>query len=158
MIFEMAIMESCSADEIQEFLQDAKAVNEAIRQEIVTEKTIVRLDKVAKLSKATKMAEFEIAKKKNDRDFRKLLTVWEMEKKLEDILHKRYGQQAQSLGRKNMADSVRRKNSAGMSNVVKKATAGIKKQFNPEVKTKGTKTPQKPVSTSSVAMATSNAW
>lgn len=146
-IFEQSILESCSAEEIREFLEDSAAVNEAIRQEIVTERNIVRLDKKTKLSHAQKMAEFELAKKKNDRDFRKLLTVWKMERELEAKIHKKYGQQAKTLGKKNFNESMRnKKNTTGkLSTISKKAENNIKKQFNPEIKTKGTTKPVKPL-------------
>ena len=143
-IMEQAIIESCTNEEIREFLSDPSAVNEAIRQEIVTEKNIVRLDRKTKLSRAQKMAEFEIAKKKGDRDFRKLLTVWRMERELEENIHKKYGQQAKSLGKKNFDASLHKKK-ATSSAIIKKAAANAKKQFNPELKCKGTNKPVKPL-------------
>lgn len=146
-IYEQSILESCSPEEIREFLEDSAAVNEAIRQEVVTERNIVRLDKKTKLSHAQKMAEFELAKKKNDRDFRKLLTVWRMERELEAKIHRKYGQQAKSLGKKNFAESLRKKKNGGakLSTISKKAESNIKKQFNPEIKDKGTTKPVKPI-------------
>ena len=147
-IFEQSILESCTTDEIRDFLEDSTAVNEAIRQEVVTERNIVRLDKKTKLSQAQKMAEFELAKKKNDRDFRKLLTVWRMERELEAKIHKKYGQQAKALGKKNFAESLRKKKNGGsgkLSVISKKAENNIKKQFNPEIKDKGTNRAVKPL-------------
>lgn len=144
-IMEQAIIESCTNEEIQEFLSDPSAVNEAIRQEIVTEKNIVRLDRKTKLSRAQKMAEFEIAKKKNYIGFRKLLTVWRMERELEDDIHKKFGQQAKALGKKNFDASLHKKKSGTTSAIIKKAAANAKKQFNPEIKSKGTSKPVKPL-------------
>lgn len=144
-IMEQSILESCTAEEIQEFLEDSAAVNEAIRQEIVTERNIVRLDKKTKLGRAQKMAEFEIAKKKGDRDFRKLLTVWRMERELEAKIHKKYGNQAKSLGKKNFMASQQKKRGGSASSVINKATKNAKKQFNPEIKSKATTKPVKPL-------------
>ena len=141
-IMEQAILESCTSEEIEEFLQDSAAVNEAIRQEVVTERNIVRLDKKTKLSRAQKMAEFEIAKKKNDKDFRRLLTIWRMEREAEARIHKKYGAQAQVLGKKKFNESLHKKKNAGnKSSVINKATNNAKKQFNPEIKSKESSRP-----------------
>ena len=51
-----AVMNELSNDELSVFLEDSEAVQDAVNNGILLERTIVRLDKKAKLSKAKKMA------------------------------------------------------------------------------------------------------
>ncbi|MNT62767.1 hypothetical protein D3C72_2005220 [compost metagenome] len=89
------------------------------------EKSIVRLDKKARLNHAQRMAVFQIAGEKNDPLFKKLLTVWRMERNLEDKLNRKYNSEALRRARNTV-----RKASNSKSGIVKKAAANVQKQFN----------------------------
>ena len=119
MIIEAAIMDTFSTEELQDVLENnAYDLDKAYNEGILCERTIVRLDKHAKKSKAEKMAEFQIAKEKNDRDFKKLMTIWKLERFLEEKIHKRYGAQAKTLAKQKMKAAKNTK-----SKIVGKATA-----------------------------------
>lgn len=118
MIIEAAIMDTFSSEELQDILENnAYDLDKACNEGILCERTIVRLDKHAKKSKAEKMAEFQIAKEKNDRDFKKLMTIWKLERFLEEKIHKRYGAQAKTLAKQKLKAAKNTK-----SKVVGKAT------------------------------------
>lgn len=119
MIIEAAIMDTFSTEELQDVLENnTYDLDKACNEGILCERTIVRLDKHAKKSKAEKMAEFQIAKEKNDRDFKKLMTIWKLERFLEEKIHKRYGAQAKTLAKQKMKAAKNTK-----SKIVGKATA-----------------------------------
>lgn len=125
-IMEAFMQDEFTSDEISMFLENKTEVDDAISNNILMEKTIVRLDKKAKLAKATKMAVFTIAKEKNDPKFKKLLTVWKMERYLEDYLYKKYGNEASRRAKKAVADSA--KKSSGT--LIKKAAERAKDSFS----------------------------
>jgi hypothetical protein len=124
-IIEVAIMESASSEELEAFLESHAEVQEAEREELLMEKSIVRLDKKARLNHAQRMAVFQIAGEKNDPLFKKLLTVWRMERNLEDKLNRKYNSEAMRRARETV-----RKATNSKSNIVKKAAANVQKQFN----------------------------
>lgn len=99
-IIEAMLYDTLSSDELESFLENSFEVNSAIAEEVVMEKTVVRLDKKAKLSKARKMAVFTIAREKNDPKFKKLLTLWRMERSIEQYLDKKYGNEAMRRAKK----------------------------------------------------------
>lgn len=125
MLIEAAILENASSEEINEYVSNHGQTQSDIKNEIVTERTIVKLDKNAKISKMTKLAAFQIAKEKNDPKFKKLLTIWRMERFLEAYLIKRYGAEAQRRAKKAVM-------SAGKSStpLVKKVAANVHNQLN----------------------------
>jgi len=118
MIIEAAIMDTFSNEELEDIMENNMYdLDKACNEGILCERTIVRLDKHAKKSKAEKMAEFQLAKEKNDRDFKKLMTIWKLERFLEEKIHKRYGAQAKTLAKQKMKAAKNTK-----SKVVGKAT------------------------------------
>lgn len=125
MILECAIMENANRDEICAFLENNNEVQGVLRDNILLEKTIVRLDKKAKLSRAQKMASFTIAKEKNDRDFKKLLTVWKMERFLEARILKKYQSQALTRAKQSMNNAGKSK-----SNLIKKVANTVTSQLH----------------------------
>ena len=125
-IMEAFMQDEFTSDEISMFLENKTEVDDAISNNILMERTIVRLDKKAKLAKATKMAVFTIAKEKNDPKFKKLLTVWKMERYLEDYLYNKYGNEAARRAKKAVADSA--KKSSGT--LIKKAAERAKDSFS----------------------------
>lgn len=126
-IMEAFISDEFTPEELSMFLENSTEVDDAINNNILMEKTIVRLDKKAKLSKATKMAVFTIAKEKNDPKFKKLITVWKMERYLEDYLEKKYGNEAARRAKKAVTTSANK--SAGI--MIKKAAERAKETFAP---------------------------
>lgn len=132
-----AIMNELSTDELSMFLENTTEVDAALSEGVLLERTIVRLDKKAKLSKARKMAIFMIAKEKNDPNFKKLLTVWKMERYLEAVLEKKYGNEASRRAKKFVN---RRKDKKEVSSMMQKAVNKANNQLNGGVKM----TPPKP--------------
>lgn len=129
LITESLILDNLSKEEVSELTESADVCNDLTSLGIVTEKTIVRLDKTAKISRAYKTAVFTIAREKKDRDFKRLVTIWRMERTLEAKLMKKY--HAEAL--KRAKASVAKLNSAKKdtkSGVVAKAVNKAKAQFN----------------------------
>lgn len=124
-IMETAIMESASPEDLEIFLESHMETSAAVNEEVLLEKSIVRLDKQAKISRAQKVAVFTIAKEKNDPQFKKLLTVWRMERFLENALFKKYGNEGYRRARKSVESGGRSK-----SQMVKKAAKNVAKQLN----------------------------
>lgn len=125
LIMEAAMLETLSTGELKAFLENNTEVQSALRDQVLLEKTIVRLDKKAKMSRATKMAVFEIAKQRKDVKFKKLLTIWKIERFLELFLVKKYGAQAQRMARQSLTNAQRTK-----SNIVKSVAAKVHSQLN----------------------------
>jgi hypothetical protein len=125
LIFEAAILESLTGEELTAFLESHNEVNAAIRDEVLLEKSIVRLDKKAKTSQAQKMAVFTIAKEKNDPKLKKLLTVWRMERLLEMDLFKKYGNEGLRRAKKAVGNGQKSK-----SALVKKVANNVNKSLN----------------------------
>lgn len=124
LILEGALMDM-GTDELQALLEDTRDVAIAISENIVLEKTIVRLDKTAKLNKARKMAIFAIAKEKNDPKFKKLVTVWKWERFLETFLDKKYGNEALRRAKKTISN-----NSNSASKLVTTATKKVERTMS----------------------------
>ena len=112
LIVECAILDTFSNEEIESLTENTYDLGKAINEDILVERSIVRLDKEAKKNKAYKMAIFQVAKEKNDRDFRKLLTLWKLERFIEAKLEKRYGAQAKQLAKQAMKKSKNTKSKA----------------------------------------------
>ena len=102
MIIESAMLDTFSNEELESLTENTYDLGKAINEDILVERSIVRLDKEAKKNKAYKMAIFQVAKEKGDRDFKKLLTLWKLERFLENKLEKRYSAQAKQLAKQAM--------------------------------------------------------
>lgn len=126
LMLEAALLD-LGSEELQTLLEDTQDVNLAIQDNVVLERTIVKLDKAAKLSRNQKMAIFTIAKEKNDPKFKKLQTIWKWERYLENFLLKKYGNEGMRRAKvmlKNQGNSK--------SKMVKKAVEKAKQQLTPE--------------------------
>lgn len=123
LILEAALLD-LGVETLETLLEDTQDVNLAIEDNIALERTIVKLDKAAKLSRAQKMAIFTIAKEHNDPKFKKLQTIWKWERYLENFLLKKYGNEGMRR-----AKVMVKNQSQPKSNLVKKAVAGAKKQL-----------------------------
>lgn len=124
-----AAMLDLSDEDLSMFLESVSEVDAALAENVLMEKTIVRLDKQAKLSRAQKMAIFQIAKEKNDPKYKKLVTVWKMERYLEAYLTKRYGNVALRRAKKTVNNHTNSK-----SKIVRKAAKKTKGLLNTPIK------------------------
>lgn len=129
------LLEGLSASELAAICEDSKFTDELIRSEIVTEKTIIRLDKKAKLKGATKTAVYTIARQRKDPKFKKLLTLWRMEAQIEKELYKKYHNEAMLKAKKSLSASSSKslpsvsnqgKNTAAVKNAIAKAKSQLK--------------------------------
>jgi len=100
-----ALLEGLSAEEAGLVVEDAKFTDQLVKDEIVTERTIIKLDKKARLKGATRTAVYTIARQRKDPKFKKLLTLWRMEAQLDKELFKKYYNEALRKAK----DSMRRK-------------------------------------------------
>jgi len=129
-VSEAAVFENLSADEAQAVCEDADLVGELVKNEIVTERTIVRLDKKARLSRATQSAVFAIARKHKDVKFKKLLTLWRLERQIEAYLNKRYGNEARRMAKKSINKKSLPSGNGAHASAVRKAISVAKSQLN----------------------------
>ena len=103
--------ETLTEGEIEEFRESMDS-ELAIQDGYVTERTIVRMDKVAKKSQLQKVATIAIAREKKDPLYKKLALVWKMERRLENLIAKKYKSQAQQRVTKYLQDAKKSKVSA----------------------------------------------
>lgn len=132
LIIEGAIADTCTNGEIEAFLESNNEIQSAINDNILEERTIVRLDKKAKLSQARMIAIFSLAKQKGDPKYKKLEKLWMMEREIEKYLINKYGNEGTRVAKKSLQA---KKN--GSSKVVNKALAGAKADFNKPVTVTG---------------------
>lgn len=108
-IVESMLVESIgTGEELEAFLNEEAHLY--VKRGLLSEKSIVRLDKMAKLSKAESQAVLAIAKERGDRDYKKLKTIYKMRKLLLDKLTKKYFNEARRRAKTMMSQS---KNMAG---------------------------------------------
>lgn len=117
-------------DEVDTLLESASEYQDLINADVVTESTIVRLSKKDRISQIQKVSVFTIAKEKGDPLFKKLVTIWRMEKTLEDKLFNKYGSEGLRRARKTVQSNYRQKGNAFVkindrsSKAITKATKG----------------------------------
>lgn len=116
LIMESVLLEGLTSEELDDFLSSAEEVKESLNCEVLQEKSIVRLDKMAKLSKAKQTAVYTVARERKDPLFKKLLTVWRLERFIQAKLNKKYGNEANRRAKKSM-----QKSSSAKGKTVKKA-------------------------------------
>ena len=133
-LMEAVLMDGLSSEELEAFLESADEVNDAIEGEVLLERSIVKLDKFAKLSRAKRIAIFNIARRKKDPKMKKLVTLWKMEARIQKYLIKKYGNEA---GKE--AKHMVNKKATTNSKSVKKAAEKAKAMFNKEVPVIGRK-------------------
>lgn len=127
LVVESALLEGLSTEELQGFLENNAEVNQAVNLDILQERSIVRLDKQAKLSGAIATATYMVARRKKDRDMKKLDLLWKMEAVLKRRIEKRHGNEGARLAKKALRDAKR-----VQSKTVKRAIDNAKKQFSGE--------------------------
>lgn len=117
----MIALEDAAIEEMQESVSNdggQSILEGAIPEDLVVmEKTIVRMDKQAKKQRAYKLAILQCAKDDDNKDYKKLETIWKMEKYLMRRLEKRYAQKARSR----MKQTAKKANGPGLVEKVKHA-------------------------------------
>ena len=108
-----------SGDEADDFIESVDC-DTAVSEAFMTERTIVKFDKKARWSQLHKVAVLAIAKEKKDVMYKKLVTVWRIEKTLENRLTVKYGSQANARVRAYLQRARQSK-----SNPIKKAAAKL---------------------------------
>ena len=129
LVSEAALADTLTNEELEELTESAEVCKDMVDNGIVMERSIVRLDKKAKISRAYKTAVFTIAREKKDPKFKKLLTVWKMERTLEAYLMKKYHTEAMKRAKLAVA-KLGSGNKDTKNKVVGKAVAKAKAQFN----------------------------
>lgn len=109
LMMESAMLDHYSNDELESILENSYDLGKAINEDLLMERSIVRLDKFAKKKRLEKMSVFQVAKQKGDRDFKKLMTLWKLERFLEAKLAKRYAAQAKALAKETMKKASKTK-------------------------------------------------
>ncbi len=112
MINEALITSFLTEDEQLALLESHSEITDLINSDVVTEKTLVRLDKKARINQVQKVAVFTIAKEKNDPIFKKLMTVWRIERNLEKKLFDKYGNEGLRRAKKTVQKNYRQKGQA----------------------------------------------
>lgn len=124
-IMAAVLMENCTAEELLAFFENNSEVEVVQGEQLLTERTILKMDKIARLNRAYKTSIFQVAREKKDPMFKKLLTVWKMERFLEGKLEKKYGNEAKRRAKKVVANAGKSK-----SALVKKAIARTNSSLN----------------------------
>ena len=110
---ECLFMDNLTSQELSELCEDANEMANLINEGILQEKTIVKLDKNAKRSRAEAQAELIIAKERKDRDLNKLVRVWQMRNQLLEKIHRKYGSQARTRAKEIMRNTGKSKTRTG---------------------------------------------
>lgn len=111
-----------SEEEIKEFTESADC-DIAEAEGFLTERTIVKFDKNAKKSQLYEVAVFACAREKNDPLYRKLETVWKMERILKAKLRKKYNAPAQKKVKEYLARAKKSK-SGILAKIASKLSGG----------------------------------
>lgn len=99
LLAEALFQSELTGEELADLTENTSEMGALIQNGILSERSIVKFDKKAKLSRLEAQAVLIIAKEKKDRDFNKLIRVWKMRKFLLDKLNKRYASQAKARAR-----------------------------------------------------------
>lgn len=109
----MLVRDLATSDELAELAEDFTAMGEVSdAAQIAMERTIVRLDRDARFRHLRKANTLSLARKANHPKFRKLMTIWKIERQLEGELDQIYRTKATSLARqqiKNYAANGKKK-------------------------------------------------
>lgn len=101
LIVEQMLLSELSASEIENLTENSEELLTMQEEGILQEKSIVRIDKLGKRTRAEHQACFVIAREKKDRDFNKIIRVWKMKAILKERIIKRYINEARKRVRAN---------------------------------------------------------
>ena len=124
-IIESVLLDGLSKEELDSFLENSAEVNNAINLDILQERSVVRLDKMAKLDRAIATSTFVVARRKKDRDMKKLDMLWKLEAVLRKRIEKRHGAEGRRLAKKAM-----RNGNKAQSKIVKRTIDNTKKEVS----------------------------
>lgn len=130
LIVGQALIESLGAEDCDALCSEASYCKELVNTDVVTERVIVKLDKKAKLKGAQRTAVYTIARRRKDPKFKKLLTLWRLEAKIDKELWKKYKNEALKVAKQSMRNKPLPQAQAKHSPAVKNAIAKAKKQLN----------------------------
>lgn len=133
LILESCLFDGMGSDDVAGVLEDKETMDELRKGEIVTERTIVRLDKKARLNNAFRTAVFTVARRHKDVKFKKLLTLWRMERQIEAYLIKRYKNEAMKIAKASLKKNPVNGNGHHAAQV-RKAISKAKDQLNASAK------------------------
>lgn len=122
LLAEAILSDALNSEELSALCEDSAQLAMLQDENLLSEKSIIKFDKAAKLKRAEAQACIIIAREKKDRDLNKLLRVWKMRKLLLDRLFKKYGNSA-----KQRAKLMVRNMSKSKSPAVKKAAERVGK-------------------------------
>jgi len=115
------LIERCaSPEEIEEFIESVES-EIAVGEGLLTERTIVRFDKHAKKAQLFETAVAAVARSKNDPLYKKLQTVYKMERVIKAKLRKKYHSEADRKVKEWMARAKKSK-SGFLSKLISKIT------------------------------------
>jgi hypothetical protein len=129
LITESLLSEVLTDKEIKELTESTINANALVNNQVITEKSLMRLSNTSKVSTAFKTSVYTIARENADPDFKKLLTVWKMSRALESSLCKKYGSEASKRTKLVVSRLVSAKK-AMKSNLLDKAVAVAQEQFD----------------------------
>ena len=95
LINEMVVVNTLSPDSLKKVIESVQACNELVDMDIVDESNIIRMRNDNPMHNAKMAAVFTVAAEENDTNFRKLVSLWGMEKIIESALVKEYGEKAE---------------------------------------------------------------
>ena len=114
------ISSELSEDEMKEFTESVD-IDIAVGEGFLTERTIIKFDKNAKKAQLYEVAVAACAREHNDRLYRKLETVYKMERVIKAKLRKKYHSQAQRKV-KEYLDRAKKSKSGVLSRIARKLT------------------------------------
>lgn len=118
---EAILTDALNPEELSQLCEDDSQLALLQDENFLSERSIIKFDKAAKLKRAEAQAAIIIAREKKDRDLNKLLRVWKMRRLLLDRIFKKYGNAA-----KQRAKQMVRKMSNSRSPVAKTAAKRAK--------------------------------
>lgn len=143
-MFAVFVAESAGEDGVDDILEEMADMTTLESASIggydeVMERTIVKLDKRAKKNQLYKTALYTVARNENDPDYKKLVTLWQMEKYINRKLEKRYGTKAKAYMKEMQRQAKARASAPKVKDhpVVKKMISGLTRS---EKETKKAKT------------------
>ena len=100
-----ALMDIASESDIEEIAASTEAMEDVSEMMgIAMERTIVRLDRKARLRHLSKQSELDAARLANDPNYKKLLKIWQLERTLEKKIHLRWGNKGKQIAMKKIKD------------------------------------------------------
>ena len=100
-----ALMDLASESDIEELAASEESMQDVSEMMgVAMERTIVRLDRKARLKHLTKQAELDQARANNDPNYKKLMKLWMMERALEKKIHQCWSSKAKVVASKKIRD------------------------------------------------------